>query len=186
MKILRIVVPLSLMAICGFAQDIRYNFDRSADFTKFRTFKWVQIKDSHAVDQLTDQQLKSAIEAELAKKGLVKAQGDDADLWIAYQVAIAQEKEFSSYSTDFGYGAGWGRGWYGGGMGSTMTSGQTSTIHIGEVGVDMYDPATKKLVWRGSATKELDPKAKPDKRQKNITKGTAKLFKNYPPPPPKS
>ena len=45
----------------------------------------------------------------------------------------------------------------------------------------MYDPAKKQLVWRGEATKTLDPKAKPDKRQKNITKGVAKLLKNYPP-----
>jgi len=103
-----------------------------------------------------------------------------------YPFAIGQEKEFSSYSSDFGYGAGWGRGWYGGGMGSTMTTGQTTTIHIGEVGLDMYDSAKKQLVWRGTATKTLDPKAKPDKRQKNITKGAAKLLKNYPPPPPKS
>ena len=46
----------------------------------------------------------------------------------------------------------------------------------------MYDAAKKELVWRGVASKTLDPKAKPDKRQKNITKGVEKLLKNYPPP----
>jgi hypothetical protein len=50
----------------------------------------------------------------------------------------------------------------------------------------MYDAAEKKLVWRGSASKTLDTKAKPEKRQKNLRKGVAKLLKNYPPQPKKN
>jgi len=45
----------------------------------------------------------------------------------------------------------------------------------------MYDPAKKQLVWRGTASKTLDANAKPEKRQKNLQKATAKLLKNYPP-----
>jgi hypothetical protein len=45
----------------------------------------------------------------------------------------------------------------------------------------MYDPAMKQLVWRGSATKTIDPKADPEKRQKNLQKAMQKLLKNYPP-----
>jgi hypothetical protein len=182
MRLARLIVPLSLLAICGFAQDVRYNFDNTADFSKYKTYRWVQIKDAQPVNGLVEQQLKSAINAELSQKGLRVVEDENADLLVAYQVSVNQEKEFSSYSTDFGYGGGWGRGWYGGGgMGSSMTTGQTTTIHVGSVGLDMYDAAQKKLVWRGIATKTLDTKAKPEKRQKNIQKGTAKLLKNYPP-----
>jgi hypothetical protein len=59
---------------------------------------------------------------------------------------------------------------------------QTTTIHIGELVLDMYDPAEKKLVWLGEASKTLDEKAKPEKRQKNLQKGIEKPLKNYPPP----
>jgi hypothetical protein len=45
----------------------------------------------------------------------------------------------------------------------------------------MYNSAGKDLVWRGVVSKTLDPKAKPEKRQKNLTKALTKLFKNYPP-----
>ena len=51
----------------------------------------------------------------------------------------------------------------------------------GAIGLSMYDPAAKQLVWRGSATKTLDPKAKPEKKQKNINKAVEKLLKKYPP-----
>ena len=186
MKLVRMILPLSLMAISGLAQDVRYNFDKSADFSKYKTYKWVQIKDAQQLDSMIDGQVKGAIDAELAKKGLSKAAGEEADLLIGYQPSTSQEKQFSSYSTDFGYGGGWGGGWYrGGGMGSTMTTGQTSTIHIGSLGLDMYDSAAKKIVWRGMASKTLDPKAKPDKRQKNLAKAVEKMLKNYPPPPGK-
>lgn len=80
------------------------------------------------------------------------------------------------------YGAGWRGGWYGGAGGFSTTTGSTSTIYIGQIAVDMFDVANKKLVWRGLASKTLDPKAKPDKQQKNLTKAMTKLFKNYPPP----
>jgi hypothetical protein len=46
----------------------------------------------------------------------------------------------------------------------------------------MYDSAHRDLVWRGVASKSLDPKAKPEKQQKNLTKAVAKMLKNYPPP----
>jgi hypothetical protein len=45
----------------------------------------------------------------------------------------------------------------------------------------MYNSAGHTLVWRGVVSKTLDPKAKPEKRQKNLTKALTKLFKNYPP-----
>jgi Domain of unknown function (DUF4136) len=48
--------------------------------------------------------------------------------------------------------------------------------------VDMYSSKAKALVWRGTATKTLDPKAKPEKQEKNLAKAMEKLFKNFPPP----
>jgi hypothetical protein len=162
------------------AQDIRYNFDKNADFSKFKTYRWVDLKGAEKLDTLTDKQIKATVDAELAKKGLTKTDSDSADLYVGYQAAIGQEKQFTSYSSDWGYGPGWGRGWYGG-MGSTTTTGQTSTIYTGQLALDMYDSAHHDLVWRGVASKTLDPKAKPEKRQKNLSKAIAKLLAKYPP-----
>ena len=132
------------------------------------------------MDDLTSKQLIAAIDGELAKKGLMKTDSDAAELYVGYQTAISSEKEFTSYNTGWGYGPGWGGGWYGyGGGGTTYSS--TSTIYIGQLDLSMYDPTTKQLVWRGTASKTLDPKAKPDKKQKNIAKAVGKLLKNYPP-----
>jgi hypothetical protein len=185
MQAIRIIVPALLLAVAGFAQDVRYNFAADQDFSKYKTYKWVPIKDAQQLNQLADQQLKAAVDAELGKKGLTRTEDDNANLYIGYQVALSQEKQFTSFDTGWGYGPGWGSGWYGGGGGGMSTT-TSSTINIGQVDLDMYDPAAEKLVWRGTASKTIDAKAKPEKRQKNLQKGVAKLLKNYPPPPRKT
>jgi hypothetical protein len=176
------IVLLLLGAHSSFAQDVRYDFDKDKDFSKYKTYKWVPIKGAELPDDLTAKQITSAIDAELTKKGLTKTDSDNADLYIAYQTALGTEKQFTSYNTGWGYGPGWGRGWYGyGGMATTTTYGSTSTIYVGQLDLSIYDAAQKELVWRGAATKTLDPKAKPEKKQKNITKAVEKLLKNFPP-----
>ena len=159
------------------AQDVRYNFDKSANFAQFKTYKWVAIKGATPVGDLADRQIKAAVDVELAKKGLTPSTSDSADLYIGYQAAVGQEKEYTSFDSGWGYGP----GWYGGGGG--ITTGQTSTIYVGQLAIDMYATSPKTLVWRGTATKTLDTKAKPEKQEKNLQKAMAKLLKNYPPTP---
>jgi len=184
---MRRTIFLSLLTIvlaAGIAagQDVRYNFDRNADFSKFKTYKWVALKDAQKLNDLVDQQVKATVEAELARKGLSRVEDDSADLYVGYQAAVGQEKEFTSYSSDWGYGGGWYRGgWYGPMGGMSTTTGQTSTIYKGQLAIDMYDSANHTLVWRGLGSKTIDPKAKPDKQQKNLQKAVAKILKNYPP-----
>jgi hypothetical protein len=65
---------------------------------------------------------------------------------------------------------------------ATVTS---STIDVGTLVIDMYDVAAQKQVWRGDATKTIDPSKNPEKNQERLQKGIAKLLKHFPPPPPK-
>lgn len=173
---------LLLAAGCALAQDVRYNFDKNTDFAKLKTYKWVILKDAPTANDLVTKQIKNAVDAELATKGLTKVDDDSANLFIGYQAGVGQEKEFTSFSSDWGYGGGWYRGgWYGPGGGMSTTTGSTSTIYVGQLALDMYDSANRDLVWRGVASKTLDPKAKPEKQQKNLAKAIKKLLKNYPP-----
>ena len=182
----RVLFALTLAALLGgatdaYAQDVRYNFDKEVQFDKFKTYKWVTLKGAEAPpNSIVNGQIHAAVDAELAKKGLTRSDSDSADLYIGYQTAVATEKQYTSFDTGWGYGPGWGGGWYGGGGG--MTTGTTSTIYIGSLALDMYVPADKKLVWRGSATKTIDTRANPEKQQKNLQKAMAKLLKNFPPP----
>jgi hypothetical protein len=174
-----LVLPILTAAGTALAQDVRYNFDDTANFAGFKTYKWVVLKGSATLNDLVDKQIKAAVDAELAKKGLTRTEDDPADLYIGYQAGVNTEKQYTSFDTGWGYGPGWHGGWYGGGGG--MSSGTTSTIYVGQLAVDMYHASAKSLVWRGVASKTIDTEAKPEKQQKNLTKAVAKMLKNYPP-----
>ena len=166
---LALVAMLAVGAVVR-AQDVTYNAMPGTDFAKYKTYKWVTIKDGAHPDQIVDQQIKQTLDAQLSTKGLAKTDADTADLYVGYQVAVNQEKQWNAY----GGGMGWRMG---GGMG-TATS---STINIGTLDLDIYDSQAKQLVWKGAATKTIDAKASPEKRQKNLDKAAEKLLKNFPP-----
>jgi hypothetical protein len=154
------------------AQDVSYNYAQGTDFSKFKTYKWINIPGAVAPNQLLDEQIKQAIDSQLAAKGFVKTAADIADLYVGYQVSISQEVQWNAYGT--------GMGWR---MGGGMATATSSTIQIGTLGFDVYDQAGKQLIWRGSATKTLNPPKDPEKKQRNLDKAVAKLLKNFPPQP---
>ena len=166
-----VALVLACAARLAHAQDVTYNAMPGTDFSKFKTYKWVQVEGGMHPDQIVEQQIIQAIDAQLASKGLTKTDDEKADLYVDYQVAVNQERQWNAY--------GGGMGWR---MGGGMATATSSTINIGTLGLDMYDSAAKQLVWRGSATKTLDENPKPQKRQKNIENAVTKLLKNYPPP----
>lgn len=166
-------VPLLLaltLAVAGIlsAQDVKYNFMPGTDFSKFHTYKWITIEGGAHPNQIVDQEIKQAVDAQLAAKGLTKTDSDKADLYVGYQVAVDQERQWNAW--------GMGRG-FGGGMGSATSS----TISIGTLVVDMYDPSTKQLVWTGNATHSIDPSSNQEKNMSKLNKAMQKLLKNYPP-----
>ncbi len=171
------VAVAAIVAVAGLAaaQDVKYNALPGTDFTKYKSYRWVKIEGATYPDSIVDAQIKDAVDKQLASKGLTKTDDENADLYIGYQVALNQERQWNTYNMGggWGYGARWG-----GGMG-TATS---STINIGTLGLDMYDSAARQLVWRGAASRTLDENAKPEKRQKNLDKAMQKMLKNYPPP----
>ena len=173
-RCLTFIQAFLVMALCAYGQDVHYNYDRGANFASYKTYQWVDLP-GRVPDELIDGDIKRSIDEQLGQKGLTKVE-KYADLYVGYQTVIDMEKGINLSA--------WGtRG--GTGFDSATVTGQTSTIPVGMLLVDLYDQAKKQLVWRGDATKSIDLKKDPDKNYKNLQKAMAKLFKNYPPRPAK-
>ena len=174
----RVMILLALLFTVSYAygQDVHYNYDRGINFSGYKTYQWVDLP-NRVPDQLIDSDIKRAIDEQLTQKGLTRVE-KGADLYVGYQAVINEEKGINLNA--FGTGGGpWGGGW--GGFNSGTVTGQTSTIPVGMLLVNLYDPAKKHLIWRGDATKVIDLKKDPNKNYKNLQKAMTKLFKNYPP-----
>lgn len=164
------VVAMALIACTTcLAQDVRTNFMPGVDFSKYHTYKWISIEGGMHPNQIVDAEIKQAVDAQLSAKGLTKTDNDTADLYVGYQVAVDQEKQWN------GFGMGGGLRWGG------MASATSSTINNGSLVVDMYDVSKKQLVWSGTATQTLDSSGNQEKNMKNLNKAMGKLFKKYPP-----
>jgi len=155
---------------CGLAQDTTFNFMPGTNFGQFHTFKWVTIPGGVHPNQIVDQEIQNAVVSQLTGKGLTQSNADNADLYVGYQVAVDQEKQWNAF--------GMGGGFRFGGMGSATSS----TISNGTLVVDIYDAANKQLVWTGRATKTISPSKNQQKNMNNLDKAIAKMMKNYPPP----
>jgi Domain of unknown function (DUF4136) len=165
------VLGLLFAVLCGYGQDVHYNYDRGANFGAYKTYQWVDLP-GRVSDQLIDQAVKRSIDEQLAQKGLTKVESG-GDLQVGYQAGITIEKGVNLWGSGAGPG-GWG-------WDDRTIQGQTSSIPVGVLLVNLYDPARKQLIWRGDASKTIDLQKDPDKNYKNLQKAMAKLFKNYPP-----
>jgi hypothetical protein len=161
---------LLLVSGVAAAQDIKTNYMPGTDFSKYHTYKWVSINNTEQVDPIVVQQIKDAIDSQLTSKGMTKTDADTADMYVGIQTSIQQQQQWNAY----GMGGGWR---FGGGM-ATATS---STLQIGTLGVDFYDPSTKQLIWRGQATKTLNPSKNAQTNQNRVNQAVAKLLKSFPP-----
>ena len=160
------------------AQKTSYDYDKTANFASYKTYAF---KEGTKVGQeLIDNRIVAAIEAQLAAKGMTKSDSSP-DVFVVYHVAFDKEKDISTFSSGYGggygpYGWGWGGGWGGG-----TTSTQVRDILIGTLVIDMADAKKGQLAWRGMGVKEINTQAKPEKRDKSINEAVKKIFKNYPP-----
>ncbi len=159
-----------LMVVCAYGQDVHYNYDRGTNFASYKTYQWVDITGGAVADQLIDRDIKRAVDEQLAQKGLTRVE-KCADLYVGYQATVKQK---SSLNMDTRFARWWN---------ADIVEGETSTIRIGILLVNLYDPRTKHLIWRGDASKTIDLNKDPDKNYKNLQKPMAKLFRNYPPQP---
>jgi hypothetical protein len=168
------LLPSSLLA-----QDVKTDYDHSAEFTRYRTFSIGKIQSS---DPLFQQRIQTAVTRDLTAKGL-QAVPSGGDVTVTAIGNVKSQQEYNTFYDNLGGGGfGW-RGWggWGGGWGNNV--GQSSTtvtqIPVGTLVVDLYDHGTHQLVWRGRAQDELSNK--PEKNTKKLEKAVDKMFDKFPP-----
>jgi hypothetical protein len=76
------------------ARDVRYDFDKSKDFSQYKTYKRALIEEADQPDEFTATRLASAVDAQLAMKGLSKIDPDPAVLYADFQTALGTESNF--------------------------------------------------------------------------------------------
>jgi uncharacterized protein DUF4136 len=163
---------LTLLAVAGLAstalaQKVTVEFDQAADFTQYKTFAirngQVNSKNPALNSELVRKQIEADIVKNLAAKGLEEVSSGPADLNVVYHFGSARKTEVEAYP------AGW-RGW------------GTRYVRVpyaeGTLVIDLRDPSTRSLVWRGVSAEDKSDAAKIAGKLDDMVK---KSIEKYPP-----
>lgn len=183
--ILADILPLVLMAVlCGtaMAEKIRVHYDKSLDFSKFKTYGWAP--HGAVAHPMLALDAVGAVEDELNARGLHKV-AENPDLIIAFYGAV--DSEVSMTSNNPIYNATGGIPPFDPSMTSPGDSlywdsyygNSTVVVYPGQLVIDLIDFKTKKLAWRGFAAEAISPN-NPDKLMSEVNSTIKKLFKEYP------
>lgn len=176
LKLAAVAAAALILAGCESGPDVRADYDKAADFSKYRTYNF--LTDSGSAKSLSLQALQSSAKREMEKRGYTMAQ--NPDLLIHFQGKIEEKTEIESTPAPM-YGAGYGyRGWYGapyGGYGGTEVS--TRRYNVGTLVMDVVDPAKKQVVFQGGLT-DVVTKEMRENRNATLDGAVTELFARYP------
>jgi hypothetical protein len=176
LRLLPIVVALTLQATYSLAQKVKVGFDKSADFTRYRTYSWP--KDTVAPG-MAPRRLAVIVEIDyqLKSKGLTRVE-ENGDLLVngfgSFQGGLGGGDTgviFPSYSTIYSPSMSM---WMG------VSSNPASLVIDGGLALQFIDSSAKKLVWQGSVSQKLDS-GKRGENLKRIQKAIDKLLEDFPP-----
>ena len=171
MRRFALVAALSLLGGAAFAQDVKVDFDRKADFSTIKTFA-VKIGTSWN-NEISEKRILEEIQQTLTEKGWKAADPAAADAIVLLHGATEKQRTLNTFYSG-GYG---GYRYRGVGMGSATTT--VSEYLVGTLVVDIFDAKSKALLFRGTASDELSDK--PEKNIKKVEKAAEKMFKDFPP-----
>ncbi len=166
---------------CGPSLKVSSDYDKAADFSKYKTFSFYHLQTTGSVSQLNATRIHNAIEAEMKAKGFTETE-DNPDLLVNAVTQLKDQQQVTANSTYYGYGGMYRPyGYWGGGvgMGSGTTTYNTYNYKTGTFTIDIVDNKNQKLVWQGVGSADIDSAPKdPDAAVKN---GVNKLMANFPP-----
>ena len=158
------------MGTTAAAQDVAWDYAKGTDFTRLKTYAWTA---GHPLpDPLNHQRIVSAIEAQLAAKGFTRVNpAEQPDALVAYHAGFSRNFAVNEF----------GSGWAGFHLGGTFTNrARLEEITVGSLIVDIIDAKANAIVWRGTASKDIDVHAKPGTRDKQVNRAVEKMFRHYP------
>ena len=176
MRRMAMAAALCFVSAAAFAQDVKTDFDKNANFAAIKTFA-IKVGTSWN-NQISEKRITEEIEQTLTEKGWTKTDVNPDALVLLHGATEKQKSLNTFYSGMGGYGGYGYRGW-GGGMGTGTATTTTSEYLVGTLVVDIFDAKTKQLMFRGTASDEISDK--PEKNIKKLGKVTDKMFKDFPP-----
>jgi hypothetical protein len=171
------LIGLIALASCSSAK-FSSDKDPDADFSQYKTLSYYGWADesSKVLNDLEKTRIETAFAEEFKKRGL-SIQETGGDIVVSLYIVVDQKTGVTAYNNYYGGGGYYGGGW-GWGMGYGTTTYSEYDYMVGTLLCDVFDSKTKKLVWQGVVSGEIDEN--PRNREQNIPRVVRELMKRFP------
>ena len=159
-----------VLAGCAPTPTIRTDFDQTVDFSRFRSFSWVFSAPPQGMNPLVFQRVRDSIDRTLQHRFTPGSPGE-------FAVAFTIGRRDTVQVTDFGAYGSFYRSW-GWGMGRANNV-DIRTVSNGTLVIDIYDTTTRRPVWHGMASQQINPNRPPSQAQ--IDSAIAQVLARFPP-----
>jgi len=172
----------SLVLVGCVTTYVSSDYKRSTDFSLLKRFAWANDQKLSGDLRFDDPDLHTAIrhsiESELQSKGLRKVVAMQPDVLLKYYIAVAQKKEVVAgpYPPVFNPRSGV--------VGPNTSMAQNTTTFRYEEGtfvLDMVNPGSGEILWRGTLEGMVDPGATQAQRLERVPESIARILKKFPP-----
>jgi len=165
-----------LLSSCEPALTVTNDYDKTANFTQFKTFRIVKLEQQYqAVSQFNQTRIINAVRANMLSKGFTES--ENADMLVNIVTILKNKQQVTANTYGYGYGGGYRPYAWGGGNSSTTVN---VTDYIdGSLIIEVVNSTTSKLVWEGIGNKQIDaPSNNPDQ---TIPAAVNKIMATFPP-----
>jgi hypothetical protein len=187
MKNVMSLFVLGVMVFAGCAAaTISSDYNKDVDFSKLKTYSWSSDQplsgDMKFDDPSLRETIRRSVEAELQAKGLQKSGAGQPDMLLKYYITVEQKKQvvggFNSPPTFDSHGR-----WMGNSGPNNYAGMEAMTFRYsdGTFVLDMLNPASGDILWRGTLQAMVDPRGTPEKRKERAPAAIAKVLAKFPP-----
>jgi hypothetical protein len=181
-RFLAVLVAVAGLAGCASGPDVRGDYDRSADFSKYKTYNFLSESGAGGTEfkSIAQQMLQQAAAREMESRGYAKA--ENPDLLINFKGKLEEKTDIQSTPAPY-YGPSYGyRGWYGAPYGAYGYGGTEVTTHrynVGTLVMDVIDREQRTAVFQGGVEGVVTKKMLEDK-EGSLHRAVAAIFSKYP------
>lgn len=163
------------------AQKVKIDYDKTTDFSKFKTYAWVQ--GTPVMDPRLDTYIKKSLNDMFHHIGMTEASVTAADIVVTYHAAINTDLSVGT-ALDPTFAATGGVAVPGHSIWETAGGAAAQHVNKGGLAFAILDRAANRPIWTGTAQHTVSDR--PSERWDQVQKSLDKLFRTFPPVPQKT
>lgn len=183
-----LVALFSLALTACSSVSVSTDYDQDADFSELKGFNWlpesavVEKESAYLNNRIMDVRITKAIDKQLVAQGFKFA--STADFYINYSITSEKKTDIRSYDNYSGYGPSWGWGVGYGHRGMSLSASTETRIdeyQQGSLIIDVIDPKSLELIWRGVGSKRLPESTDAAEMDKLVANIVQSILEKFPP-----